>query len=857
MKSTVYPAVRAVALASLLSAAALGAVEPPRIELSADAGWKFHLGEAGGAEEPSFSDESWRNVDLPHDWSIEGRPEESNSSGRGGGYFPAGIGWYRRTFDASAEWQGKRVNVEFDGVYRDATVYLNGHELGSQPFGYTSFRFNLTPHLDYSRPNVLAVRVDNSAQPNSRWYSGSGIYRHVCVVVTEPAYVAHWGVFVTTPEVTRNSATVAVRTRLQNESSTPVNLTLQTTLLDEAGAAVGDAQSAVSLVQGDESETDQQIEITAPKLWSPDTPRLYRAVTRVVQAGDVVDEVVTTFGIRSIEWSAERGFLLNGESIKIAGGNVHHDHGPLGAASFDRAEERKAELLKAAGYNAVRTSHNPYSPAFLDACDRVGLLVFDDSFDVWEAGKEKFDYSQNFRQWWVRDLTAMIKRDRNHPSVVMWGIGNEIPELTQEKGAAMAQELIAQVRALDGTRAISLSYPGKTFGPTQNAVFSQLDIVGYNYNLAKNHEADHSRLPERIMITTESFPADAFQEWSLAQDHPYIVGEFVWTAMDYLGESGIGAVSYGSPELAAMAGGLMSNMSVMADQFMTATANGVDFATQMAQSIQSNPNPNAAAVMGLMMHGFPWHAAACGDIDLIGYRKPQSYYRDILWNGGDRVYAAVRPPAPDGQQAIAVGWAVLPTEASWTWPGQEGKELTVEVYSGAERVRLYLNGTLVGEEPTGREQQFKALFTVPYEPGELKAVGLRRAREVAESLLVTAGDAVRLRLTADRSNVMADGQDLSFVTVEAVDVLGRAVPNAPQEIEFTISGPGAIAGVGNADGKDMDSHSGNRRKLFQGRAQVIVRTSDLAGSIQLTAKTPGLEAAIATIQSKNVPSPQL
>jgi beta-galactosidase len=854
MKSTIYATIRGAALASLLIAGMFGAPSgTPRLELAADSGWKFQLGDPSGAEARSFADESWRDVELPHDWSIEGRPDKDNPTGRGGGYFPAGTGWYRKTFSVPPEWKGKRVSVEFDGVYRGAKVFLNGHELGTQPYGYTSFRLDLTPHLDFAEQNVLAVRVDNSEQPNSRWYSGSGIYRHVRVVVTEPTHVAHWGVFVTTPEVSSEAAKVSVSTRVANESAEAAGLTVETTLLNEAGEAAGNAESSVTVEPESHSEASQEIAVANPALWSPETPRMYRAVTRLLKDGELVDQVVTPFGIRSIAWSAERGLVLNGKSIKLAGGNVHHDNGPLGAAAFDRAEERKVELLKAAGFNAVRASHNPPSPAFLDACDRLGLLVFDEAFDTWEASKEKFDYGRNFKEWWARDLSAMVMRDRNHPSVVMWSIGNEIPELTVERGGVIAGEMAASVRSLDRTRPLSTAFPGSTYGPTQNAVFSKLDIVGYNYNLALNHAADHSRLPGRVMMTTESHPAKAFEEWSLAEDHPYIIGEFVWTAMDYLGESGIGAWSYGTPEQAAMAGKVLTGMQGMVDQLFLGMANGVD----MMKAIAEGADPGAMSMMQFLFAGYPWHAANCGDIDLTGHRKPQSYYRDILWNGGDRVYTTVRLPEPEGQKIIAVAWAVDPTIPSWTWPGQEGKEMQVEVYSGTEKVRLYLNGELIGEEPTGREQQFKATFTVPYTPGELKAAGLRGDREVVESVLTTAGEPVRLRLTADRTTVLADGQDLSFVTVEAVDAKGRLQPNADQEIEFALTGPGVIAAVGNGDGKDGASYQGNRRKLFQGRAQVIVRTSKLDGPIQLTATTAGLTEAVATIQSKKVPGPEL
>ena len=561
---------------------------------------------------------------MPHDWSIEGRPEKSNPTGSGGGYFPAGVGWYRKSISPPAEWKGQRVSVEFDGVYRDATVYWNGRKLGTQPYGYTSFRFDVTDGLEFGAPNVLAVRVDNSAQPNSRWYSGSGIYRHVRVVVTNATHVAHWGVFVTTPEVSSRAAKVVVRTRVASESAAAAAVMVETTLLDRAGKKVGSARSAVTVAGGREGEVSSEIAVANPALWSPDSPAMYGVVTRLLQANQAVDEVVTPFGVRSLAWSEEKGLLLNGKTIKLTGGSVHHDNGPLGAAAFDRAEERRVELLKAAGHNAVRTAHNPPSPAFLDACDRLGLIVLDEPFDTWRVGKVKFDYSHDFDEWWQRDLSAMVMRDRNHPSIAIWGIGNEIPEAYVESGGVLAKQLAGQVRALDGSRPVTQAAPGSTSGPTHEAVFASLDIVGYNYNLAGNMADDHRRAPSRIMMTTESYPADAFEQWRLAKDNPFVVGEFIWTAMDYLGESGIGAWGYGTAAQAAAAAQkekLASVLLPLTDQHFLGMLTGGGGPPKMPAGV----DPSVMSVLGFLFNSYPWHASNCGDLDLMGQRRPQSY----------------------------------------------------------------------------------------------------------------------------------------------------------------------------------------------------------------------------------------
>jgi len=414
-------------VAGALRPAEAASQQPPRERLLFDHEWQFLLGDPGGAESPSFDARAWRTVDVPHDWSIEGKIDPKSPVEGSGGYFPAGIGWYRRTFTVPAAWSGKRVSVEFEGVYMNATVYINGHDLGMHPYGYTSFWHDLTPHLEPGS-NVLAVRVDQSQHRNSRWYAGAGIYRHVWLNVTGAVHVANWGVCVTTPEVTAAQAKVSIKTRLANESPNKSTAELLTVVYDSSSNPVGRSNSSATVEPGGSVEVNQEIPVDKPARWAPESPTLYRAITQVVLDGKTADEVSTSFGIRSLEWSAEKGFLLNGEPLKMTGGCVHHDNGPLGAAAFDRAEERRVRMLKESGFTAIRCAHNPPSPTFLDACDRLGMLVMDEAFDCWSRGKNKFDYSVAFKDWWQRDLESMVFRDRNHPSVVMWSIGNEISE---------------------------------------------------------------------------------------------------------------------------------------------------------------------------------------------------------------------------------------------------------------------------------------------------------------------------------------------------------------------------------------------------------------------------------------------
>lgn len=414
---------------------------PPRVLLSADDNWKFVLGDPAGADSITFDDQHWRTVSVPHDWSIEAPPDVKNTTGSGGGYYPAGVGWYRKSFTGNANWKNKRVSLEFDGVAGDTTVYLNGKQLGIHPYAYTSFRFDITSQVDVSKTNVIAVRVDNAEQPASRWYSGSGIYRHVHVVITEPIHVSPWGTFVSTPEASASSARVLISTMVSNDDTEASEVSINTIVRNSAGSKCGEATTRISTQPGQSTEVAQAVTISQPSLWSPVSPHLYRAITRIMRGGKIIDEVETPFGVRSLAWSVEKGLLLNGTSIKLAGGSVHQDNGPLGAAAYDRAEERKVQLLKAAGFNAVRTAHNPPSPAFLDACDRLGLLVLDEPFDVWTVSKRKYDYARFFHDWWQQDIDSMVKRDRNHPSIILWGIGNEIPEVWTPDGATLAKEI--------------------------------------------------------------------------------------------------------------------------------------------------------------------------------------------------------------------------------------------------------------------------------------------------------------------------------------------------------------------------------------------------------------------------------
>ncbi|HEY9049025.1 MAG TPA: glycoside hydrolase family 2 TIM barrel-domain containing protein [Ohtaekwangia sp.] len=768
-----------------------------------DNDWKFFPGDTAAASIATYNDANWRKLDLPHDWSIEGEIAPKNPTAGGGGYFPAGKAWYRKTFNVPAEWETKKVSIYFEGVYMNSEVFINGKSLGVYPYGYSSFSYDLTPYIAFGKENVMAVWVDNSQHVNSRWYSGSGIYRHVWMMVTDPVHVAQWGVAVATPQVTSQKATVQVKTLVKNETSSVQQVVVKISLLNKDSKTAGSGQVKVELPANSEKEVLQTLAIAKPMLWSPETPDLYQAKVQVLKGKNIADETKTSFGIRAVKFTAQGGFQLNGKTIKLNGGCVHHDNGCLGAAAFDRAEERKVELLKAAGFNAVRTSHNPPSEAFLDACDRLGLLVMDESFDCWKIGKNRFDYARYFKDWWKRDLEAMVLRDRNHPSIIMWSTGNEIPERGTPDATKTAKMLADEVKRMDPSRPVTSAVVenGKPWD-LLDSLMDVHDVAGYNYHL-QSAPADHVRDPSRIIVQTESYPRDAFANWNLVQNNSYIIGDFVWTALDYLGESGIGRWYY------------------------SGEAPGQHWDNEL----------------------FPWHGAYCGDVDLIGWRKPISHYRSMLYNDTEKLYMAVREPEPKPLEIKDTWWSVWPTWESWNWPGFEGKTIQVEVYSRYPKVKLYLNNTLIGERATTHEREYKATFDVPYAAGILKAVAVENGKDVESTTLQTAGDAATIKVTADRKEITADGQDLCYVTVEILDKNGILQPTAANRLHFQIEGPGIIAGVDNADLKNYELYIGNTRKAWHGRALVVIRSTQGIGDVTLTVTSPGLSQSVLTIKT--------
>lgn len=764
--------------------------------------WRFIKDSTITAEAPDYNDSKWRMVNLPHDWSIEDLPDQSDSvigpfsaksiGATATGYTLGGIGWYRKHFTLN-NIGNKKVSIYFDGVYMNSDVWINGHHLGNHPYGYTPFYYDLTPYLKQNGENVLAVRVRNEGK-NSRWYSGSGIYRHVWLTITNPVHVEQWGVHITTPDVSKTSAKIDVTTNIadiENVKSLS-NLKLRTKVLDAKNDVVAVKETDIPTGESNVS-ISQTVSVPHPQLWSPESPYLYHTETDILQGGKNLDHVATNFGIRSVNITADKGFLLNGKSIKLRGGCMHHDNGPLGSATIDRAEERRVELLKKFGYNAVRTSHNPPSQQFLDACDRLGIIVIDEAFDMWERGKNPQDYHLYFDTSWKKDIDAMVLRDRNHPSVVFWSIGNEINERVDSSGLVIAKRLRDEVKSLDRTRPVTEAicffwdHPGYKWDTTA-AAFALLDVGGYNYQW-KEYENDHAKYPDRIMMGTESFPREAFENWQQVEQHPYVIGDFVWTVMDYLGETGIGHTS-------------------------------TDGKTAFAMK-------------------FPWFNAWCGDIDLTGGKKPQSYYRDVVWNLS-KLEMLVHAPMPDGAKETVSYWGWPDELPSYTFPGAEGKTLQVNIYTRYDTVRLVQNGKTIGEQSASPKTKLTATFNIKYEPGELKAVGIKNGKPVDSVVLKTTGKPAGIRLVADRNNIHADANDLAYVTAEVVDVQGNVVPYAELPLDFNIEGNGKIIATGNANPGDMESMQQPQHKTFRGKCLVIIRPDGKSGNITLKAAGNGL-----------------
>ncbi|MFY0653041.1 MAG: DUF4982 domain-containing protein [Cyclobacteriaceae bacterium] len=773
-----------------------------RSEIVFDDDWKFSLGNYQGAEEEFFDDKEWRTISLPHDWSIEDigdsqSPLDPKAIGSTNtGFFVGGIGWYRKYFSIPDSSADQKVKVYFEGVYMNSDVWINGHHLGNHPYGYTSFEYDLTPHLRFDQKNVIAVEVKNEGK-NSRWYSGSGIYRHVKLKVLNKIHFQTWGIVINTPKVSKEKSTVSVNTRISGYDPQNSKMEVAISIIDAKGIEMAKSQSKLT------SDTiNLDLDMVNCSLWSLDNPALYSAIVSLIDEGELIDKVTQKFGLRTIDFSTDEGFLLNGKSVLLKGGCMHHDNGPLGAAAYDRGDESRVELMKKNGFNAIRCAHNPPSEAFLNACDKFGVLVIDEAFDQWNEMKwnHKDDYSKYFQKWWKADLHAMVKRDINHPSIIMWSTGNEIPERAEAKGIATSEMLANEIKSIDKSRPVTAAVHG--LNPDKDPFFKTLDISGVNYSIGGDHgiddiyKLDHERVPDRIMYCSESYPFHAYGSWKAVEKYPFVIGDFVWTSFDYLGESSLGWLGY------------------MPDSSF-----------------------------------YPWSHAFCGDLDICGFKRPQSYYRDVIWNQEKNpVSIWVHPQDstfersnPNHEDWSKWHWdAVL---ANWNWEGNEGLDYQVDVYNASDAVELFLNDQSLGRKVTNESNEMIATWTVPYKPGQLKAIAYQNNQEVNRAMLKTASKVTQIVLEADKDTLKSKTKDLSYISVYAQDELGVRNPNSQHLVSYSIKGPAEIIAVGSSNPKSTESFKQSKRRLFEGRGLVIIKLLDEQGLVQLTANSDGLASS--------------
>lgn len=814
----------------------VSAGQNPRTVSNFNSGWNFRLGDVAKAFSPRFNDADWRKLNLPHDWAVEGDFSENNPAGSGGGALPGGIGWYRKTFKADKKLIGKKIFIDFDGVYSNSEVWLNGVSLGVRPYGYISFRYELTKYLKFDADNVIAVRVDNSEQPNSRWYSGCGIYRNVWLTITDPVHVDLWGTYVTTPEVSREKATVNVVTTVKNDNNSPADIKIITIVENASGKKITEVQSVLKLETGKTNISSQQLNLNNPVRWTLENPYLYRVVTRLIVENKLKDEYTTPLGIRTFSFDADKGFFLNGVPTKIKGVCMHHDLGCLGAAVNTRAIERQLQIMKDMGVNGIRTSHNPPAPELLDLCDRMGFIVMDETFDMWRKKKTAYDYSRSFNEWHERDLTDHILRDRNHPSVFMWSVGNEVLEqwthadadtldiqqanlllnlkrdpkmLAQDTekmsvNSLLAKKLAEIVKKLDPTRPVTSANNEPS---PDNHLFRSgaMDIIGFNYH-ETYFDGVKKNFPGKPFIVTEStsalmtrgyyrMPSDTMFIWPERWDLPFSEPSYSCSSYDNC------HVPWGTTHEKSWE--LVKNNDFISGMYIWT---GFDYIGE--------PTP----------FWYPAKTSYFGIVDLAGIPKHVYYMYQSEWTDKDVLH-------------------VFP-HLNWT------KGQTVDVwayYNNADEVELFLNGVSQGVKKKA-DNVFHVSWRLTYQPGTIKVVSRLNGNDVMTKEITTAGEPAQIKLTPDRTVLNADGTDLSFVSVEILDKDGNLCPNADNLVKFNVEGNGFVAGVDNGNQISLERFKASERKAFYGKCLVVVQNSGKKGTINLKAVSDGLNADIVKIK---------
>lgn len=782
-------------------------------------------------------------VTLPHDALFSAERSPDTGEGAHSGYFPSGAFEYVKTFDVPEEYRARRVTLEFQGAYRDAVVYVNDVFAAQRPNGYSTFQVALDPYLHYGAENTIKVEV--RVHEDSRWYTGAGLYRDVRLIVTDLVHLEPNGVRIATPDIDAERAVVEVATTIRNESVSTATVRLDTTIIAADDTTVASDSAPVTLRAGETVTARQRLYVDHPRLWGVDHPTLYAARSVLTHGEDALDEATTSFGIRSLRLDPRRGLRINGTPVKLRGACIHHDNGLLGAAAIAAAEERRVRILKDAGFNAIRSAHNPISQVMLDACDRLGVLVMDETFDVWTVSKSTNDYSLAFPEWWERDVEAMVAKDFNHPSVIMYSIGNENPETGNGLANQWGRKLADKVRELDGTRYITNGVNGfvaaikevsammqlhasaaqagadqgvngaMNMGDFMNGItaspqvtamteeaFSNLDVAGMNYGDAR-YALDKELFPNRIIVGAETFPSHIDVNWRLVQEHAHVLGDFTWTGWDYLGEAGAGRITYFDGE---------------------------------------NAVPSFEA-------GFPWLTSWTGDIDITGHRRPMSYYRETVYGLRSEPYIAVQRPETFGRPCFAGQWSWSDTVSGWSWDAAPGARTSVEVYSDADEIELLLNGRSIGRAPTGRERSFKAVFEVDVEPGRLEAVAYVDGSERARTSLCSASGDVRLDAEAEHDRITADSTDLAYIPIVLRDADGNLVHAADRLITVEVGGAGVLAALGSARPDQTERFDTGHHTTFDGRALAIVRPTG-AGEITVTITADGCEPRIVRLHAE-------
>ena len=789
--------------------------------------WRFYNAEAEGAEQPNFDDSKWRNLNLPHDWAIEG-PFDVKYNARCGGLPFHGTGWYRKDFKMETSAKGKVVRLEFEGAMYDAHIWVNGNFIGNRPFGYIGFEFDISKYLKYDgSDNVVAVRL-KPEDLSSRWYPGAGLYRSVWLKIDNPVHVEQWGAYITTPTISEKLGVVQNETTIVNTSDKDVIVQVKQEYFSPNGKLAALIDDEITVKANSKEVSGTWVNVENPKIWDTENPHLYKAVTTISQNGKVIDTYNNTFGFRSISFTTE-GFFLNGEKIRFNGVCLHHDNGSLGSAVYKRADERKLQIMKSMGVNAIRTSHNPPSREFLEVCDELGLLVLDEAFDVWKEEKVPNGYNKFFEEWAERDIKDMVRRDRNHPSIIMWSTGNEIHEQHDKKnGWKVAKMLSDYCKEVDPTRPTTLGM-NNFEAPYKMNFAAQSDIAGINYKPTK-YGYIHETYPQLALYGSETssctssrgvyhlpiekyktheslhvtsydiigppwaYPPDV--EFHFQEQNPNIMGEFIWTGFDYLGEP----TPYG----------------------------GKDNSTN-----------------GYWNGDWPSHSSYFGAVDLCGFPKDRFYLYQSHWTTEPMIH-------------------LLP---HWNWKGMEGDNIPVYCYTNCDEAELFVNGKSMGKKVKGKDltellvsfiryegdtfqSKYRLSWNVPYEAGNIKVVGYKDGKQVLEKQINTAGKPAKVSLKVDRREINADGEDLAYVTVRIEDANGNLCPNATNLVNFSVKGAGELVAVDNGNQISLESFQANHRKAFSGMCLAILKSSEEAGEIKITAKSKGLKSAVVVVETK-------